>query len=99
MATDDNQLSKKENSLTYAERRKQEKQEALREFIRGHNYLQKIHDDVESDKLTTETLPIVKFRVETRLKLLGKILPDLKAVELSGDSENPIETVIRWKQG
>jgi hypothetical protein len=98
MATDDNQLSKKENSHTYAERRKHEKQEALREFIRGHNYLQKIHNDVEDPELTTDTLPVVKFRVETRLKLLGKILPDLKAVELSGDAENPVQTVITWKQ-
>jgi len=99
MATTDKDLTKKENSHTYAERRKMEKQEALREFIRGHNYLQKIHDDVEVNEITSDNLQIIKFKVETRLKLLGKVLTDLKAVELSTDPENPIQTVITWKQG
>jgi hypothetical protein len=97
MATTDKALNTKENSHTYAERRKIEKQEVLREFIRGHNYLQKIHDDVENNEITSDNLQIIKFKVETRLKLLGKILPDLKAVELSTDPENPIQTVITWK--
>jgi hypothetical protein len=31
--------------------------------------------------------------------VIGKTIPDLKAIELSTDPENPIQTVITWKQG
>jgi hypothetical protein len=30
--------------------------------------------------------------------VIGKSIPDLKAMELSTDPENPIQTVITWKQ-
>lgn len=34
-------------------------------------------------------------QVTAAVKLLGKVVPDLKAVEHSGDPENPIKTVSR----
>lgn len=77
--------SEKENSRTYAEKRKEERRDALREYIKGHHILEAINHDLERD-IDNEQLPVVKFKTETRLKLLAKVLPDLKAVEVTGEN-------------
>lgn len=51
------------------------------------------------NRLTSHALsdaPIMDAsQVTAAVKLLGKVVPDLKAVELSGDAENPVRSVSR----
>lgn len=75
----------KANSRTYAEKRREEKRDALREFVSGQRLLEAINRDLDRDISDTE-LPVVKFKTETRLKLLNKVLPDMKAVEVTGEN-------------
>lgn len=86
-----NELTEKENQgktqgepKTYAKRRQEERQEAMREFIAGKNYLVAI-DKTLNEEIKPEQLAEIKFKTETRLKLLNKILPDVKMVENSGE--------------
>lgn len=88
-ASEDKSLSHNEKSKTYAEKRRDEKKQSLREFIEAQQYLHAINKDLERNILPEE-LNVVRFKTETRMKLLGKILPDLKAIEHSGDSNAPL---------
>ena len=83
-------LKEKENSKTYAEKRREEKKAALREYLLGHTYLRDIHADL-SREISEDQLAVVKFKTETRLKLLAKVLPDLARTELTGEDGNPIQ--------
>lgn len=47
-----------------------------------------------------ETTPVeinkIKVANDQRLKLLSKYLPDLSAITLSGDEDNPLKTENKW---
>lgn len=93
-APKDNSLNNKENAnsssgISYADKRRAERKEALREQLQGQKYIEAIHTTLDK-VLTNDELPVEKFKTETRLKLLNKVLPDLKAVEHSGDADNPL---------
>lgn len=89
-AISDNNLNKKDNQgISYADKRRQERQETLREFLQGQKYIELIHQTLDAT-ITNDELPVIKFKTETRLKLLNKVLPDLKAVEMSSDENNPL---------
>ena len=83
-----NSLNNKEkpntSGISYGDKRREERQEALREFLQGQKYLEAIHNTLDSD-ITNDELQVVKFKTETRLKLLSKVLPDLKAIEQTVD--------------
>lgn len=64
------------DNRTHAQKRRAEAQEALREFIASKEYIRHIDADLDRD-ITSDELPVVKFKTETRLKLLAKLLPDL----------------------
>lgn len=99
MAVEDKPLKDKDGTgVSYADRRREEKNEALRDFVRGQQYLHAINRDLDRDDITQDELPVIKFKTDTRLKLLGKVLPDLKAIEHSGDSEKPIGMFITWQE-
>ena len=87
-ASKNNSLNTKEKSntsgISYGDKRREERQEALREFLQGQKYLEAIHNTLDSD-ITNDELQVVKFKTETRLKLLSKVLPDLKAIEQTVD--------------
>jgi hypothetical protein len=87
-APKNNSLNTKEKSntsgISYGDKRREERQEALREFLQGQKYLEAIHNTLDSD-ITNDELQVVKFKTETRLKLLSKVLPDLKAIEQTVD--------------
>lgn len=68
------------NFSEHALQRRAERAEVLRGQISGKELLNAISKDL-GRVISEEELPVVKFKTETRLKLLGKILPDLKAVE------------------
>ena len=76
-------MAKDRSTLTYGDRRRLESQLALRETLPGKEYLAAINDDL-SREIGNEELPVVRFKTETRLRLLNKVLPDLKAVEHTG---------------
>ena len=92
-AENDKALTGKENSQSYAQRRRAEKKEALRDFLSGQKYIEAINNDLSRDDITSEELPVIKFKTETRLKLLAKVLPDVKAVELTGKDGGPVRVV------
>lgn len=83
-APKNNSLNTKEKSntsgISYGDKRREERQEALREFLQGQKYLEAIHNTLDS-VITNDELQAIKFKTETRLKLLNKVLPDLKAIE------------------
>lgn len=88
------------DSRNHATRRRQERQEALREYLSERAKLSQIIDNIEKMEnegaaMEAQELQALKYATESRIKLLAKYLPDLKSVELSGDSENPVEVVQR----
>ena len=80
-----NSLKQDDKSQTYAQRRKEEKKSALRDFLTGQKYIEAINRDLARNDITADELQVIKFKTETRLKLLSKVLPDLKAIDLTGD--------------
>jgi hypothetical protein len=78
------------SGLSYADKRRDEKKQALREYLQGQKYVEAIHKDLEREIADAE-LPVVKFKTETRLKLLNKVLPDVARTELTGEDGNPIQ--------
>ena len=94
-ATATKDLNKKEKQgVSYADKRRAERKEALREFLQGQKYIEAIHNTLDA-QITNENLAVEKFKTETRLKLLAKVLPDLKAVEVSADDDT-LATVYGW---
>lgn len=86
-------MANAKNGTKTADIRRKERQEEMREKLRGYGLLQKILDDVEkSQQVTTdqEMLNKIKFATETRLKLLNKILPDEKFIEMSASVEGGV---------
>lgn len=70
---------------THAQRRRKEAQDSSRLKIRAGQYvrrLREIADRVEAVDVTA--IPALRLKAEIYWKLLGKYLPDLKAVEHSG---------------
>ncbi len=91
-ATKDNTLNVKDKvPMTYGDKRRQEKQEALREFLEGQKYIEAIHRTLEAVILPDE-LQVIKFKTETRLRLLNKVLPDLKAIEQTTELSGNVRT-------
>lgn len=66
----------KTDNRTHAQKRIAERREAMREFLVAKGYLEQIDADLHRE-ITMDELPSVKFKTETRLKLLAKVLPDM----------------------
>ena len=82
--------------MTYADKRRAEKKQALRDYIQGQKYIEAIHKDLENNALTEDDLAVVKFKTETRLKLLNKVLPDVARTELTGEDGKAIKHEYVW---
>jgi len=96
-AQKDNSLNTKpKDAMTYGDKRRQERQEALREFLQGQKYIEAIHATLEMP-ISNDELQAIKFKTETRLKLLNKVLPDLKAIEQTVDMHAEHE-VYAWQE-
>ena len=93
-AQNSNTLNNKENAntsgISYGDKRRAERQEALREFLQGQKYIEAIHATLEMP-ISNDELQAIKFKTETRLKLLNKVLPDLKAIEQTTDLHADVE--------
>lgn len=73
-----------------ANRMRNAKQDAMREYLQARGFEQQVSDDIEKLRdletpLTAEQVNRIKAANDLRMRLLAKVLPDLKAIELSGD--------------
>ena len=80
---------------TAANKNRAIRQEALREQLSNQGHVQHIVEmlneiqDLQRD-LDSNDLARYKGAIDTKLKLIGKYLPDLKSVEHTGDEDAPI---------
>ena len=72
------------------------RQEALREQLSKQKHLEHVVDLVKKIKdedvhVDQEMLARYKIVIDTKMKLIGKFLPDLKATELTGEGGGPVD--------
>jgi hypothetical protein len=84
------------DSRNAATRNRQIRQEALRDQLQTQGHLQHVIDisgklSDEAINLDREIVNRYKIVLETKLKLINKYLPDLKAVEVTGEGGGPVE--------
>ena len=79
-----------------AEENRKIRRESLREELKSREYLRQIHKIIESDDIPD--IPVAKLRVDSYFKLLAKTLPDVKAIEMTGeDGKDLIPSTIKIK--
>jgi len=67
-------------------------QNDVRAKIQASHLLNILHDCANGvEELKPDRMKAIEI-------LLRKSLPDLSAVEISGDQENPVQTVIKWQK-
>jgi hypothetical protein len=67
-------------------------QEDVRKKIQAGALINILHDCANGvEELKPDRMKAIEI-------LLRKSLPDLSAVEISGDQENPVQTVIKWQK-
>ena len=78
------------------DKNKQRRREALREELKAREYLRQL--DQVNDQLTenwqvlsSEQVSALRLKTDLNFKRLSKVLPDLKAIELTGDDGGPLE--------
>jgi len=89
---------------TRAQQNRAVRQDALREWLSKKCTAQHLVDnlvkiealDPESKTFTNE-LNKLKIANDQRIKIITKYLPDLKAVELTGEGGDPIEMDMVWE--
>lgn len=87
---------KDKDSRNLATRRRQAHREEVLEYLKNKGLLQKVIEDAE--KLADETRDIppemvtrIKAANDLRMKAVAKYVPDLKAVEMTGEDGGPVE--------
>jgi len=80
---------------TAANKNRAIRQEALREQLSNQKHVEHVVEMLEEIKdlqrdLDSNDLARYKVAIDTKLKLIGKYLPDLKSVEHTGDEDAPI---------
>ena len=79
---------------TAASQNRRNRQESLRELLVNQGHVQHVVEILtelgKAHELSTNEIARNKLIIDTKLKLINKYLPDLKAVEISGDQENPL---------
>lgn len=73
------------------------RQEALREQLSAQGHVQHVVDILdklgnEAADLDTQMVQRYKIVIDSKLKLIGKYLPDLKSTEVTGEGGGPVET-------
>jgi len=56
----------------------------VRDKISASHHLRKINEYLDDESLSIERLPIAKLKMDGHFRLLAKVLPDLKNLEVSG---------------
>ena len=82
-------------AATSAAKNKKIRQEALREQLSSQGHVQHVIDiagqlQKHHKELESSAIQALRAAADIKLKLIGKYMPDLKAVEHSQDPENPI---------
>ena len=82
-------------AATAAAKNKKIRQEALREQLSNGKHVDHVIDiakklNEQHLKLESSAIQALRAAADIKLKLIGKYMPDLKAVEHSQDPENPI---------
>lgn len=57
----------------------------VREKIQATTHLNAINAILNDETITSEEVAVKKMKLDGHFKILNKVLPDLKQVELSGD--------------
>lgn len=86
------------DSATSKDRNRRIRQEALREQLSQGKHVEHVIEI--ANKIANETLELdalmvqrLKAAAEIKCKLIGKYLPDLKAVEVTGEDGEPVNMV------
>jgi hypothetical protein len=73
------------DKTTHAQRRREEAREGARIKLRAGQYIRRLKEiAVRADTAEPSTIPALRLKADIYLKLLAKCLPDLRAVEHSG---------------
>lgn len=90
---------------TDQQRQRRIRQEELREYLSKNctvkhiiESIRKIQDLDEESEFFQNKLKKIQVANDQRIKMLGKYLPDLKAVELEGDVEHSGSLQITWQK-
>lgn len=86
----------KGDNRTRSQKLRAETQEDLRSRLSGIALIKAIYDEVDTPAIDEFDLANKKWKTEVRIKLLSKVLPDLKAIELSGNQDQPLKIVAEW---
>ena len=81
-------MAEKPDNRTFTARRKAANQAAMREMLQGMGLIGKltaIGNTVSSPQCDPQRIPGLRLKAEIMLRMLNKILPDLRSVELSGE--------------
>ncbi len=86
---------------TRAQLNRKVRQEALREQLSSQGHVQHIIDMVDKIRepthvLADDMLARYKIAIDTKLKLIVKYLPDLKATEFTGEGGEPLGIEITY---
>jgi hypothetical protein len=84
---------------TRAQQNRAIRQEALREQLASQGHVQHVVEIAEKlSEPDIEALDIqrLKAKADIHFKLIDKYLPSLKAMELTGDPENPVVVDNKW---
>lgn len=82
------------------QRHKHERQESLRELLSRQKHVEKVIDNVNKiedldQEINKDDVARLKIGIETRMKLINKYLPDLKAVDMEVTGENGNALIIQ----
>lgn len=86
----------KGDNRTRSQKLRAETQEDLRSRLSGIALIKAIYDEVDTPAVDEFDLANKKWKTEVRIKLLSKVLPDLKAIELSGNEDKPLKIIAEW---
>ena len=92
-------------AATRANQNRKIRQEALREQLANQGHLQYVIDNAKKMEeqgaaMEPQELQALKYATDTRLKLVNKYLPDLKATEVTGEAGGPINiaNMAEWSE-
>ncbi len=83
------------DKTTHAQRRRAEAQEAIRTKLRAGQFVRRLKEIVaKADGCEAAAVPALRLQADIYLKLLGKCLPDLKAIEHSGNIGHTYDSAV-----
>lgn len=79
-------MADESDKSTHAARRRLESRNGLRLKLRGAQYIRRLHEIADkAESADKDYVPGLRLKAEVYFKLLNKILPDLRAMEHTGE--------------